>query len=125
MTGHPCDGHACDHCYLCDVVGVCCSTVPAADREAVAEEHQARERFRAAIASDAEARVSLTRLVHLDAASSLSVAVRTPEQHGSLVPREMARPVDRMALPAAEDAHQDIESPNKERIHVVSSRTAR
>jgi hypothetical protein len=25
---HPCDGHACDHCYLCDVVGVCCATVP-------------------------------------------------------------------------------------------------
>jgi hypothetical protein len=24
---HPCDGHDCDHCYLCDVVGVCCATV--------------------------------------------------------------------------------------------------
>lgn len=25
---HPCDGHACDHCYLCDVVGVCCASAP-------------------------------------------------------------------------------------------------
>lgn len=24
---HPCEGHSCDHCYLCDVVGVCCQTV--------------------------------------------------------------------------------------------------
>lgn len=24
---HPCDGHPCDHCYLCDVVGICCMTV--------------------------------------------------------------------------------------------------
>lgn len=29
---HPCDGHACDHCYLCDVVGICCASVPAAGR---------------------------------------------------------------------------------------------
>jgi hypothetical protein len=30
MTTHPCHGHldSCDHCYLCDVVGVCCASVP-------------------------------------------------------------------------------------------------
>lgn len=27
---HPCAGHPCDHCFLCDVVGVCCQTVDAA-----------------------------------------------------------------------------------------------
>jgi hypothetical protein len=24
---HPCADHPCDHCYLCDVVGICCQTV--------------------------------------------------------------------------------------------------
>lgn len=23
---HPCADHACDHCYTCDVLGICCST---------------------------------------------------------------------------------------------------
>lgn len=27
MSPHPCAGHPCDHCYLCDVVGICCLTV--------------------------------------------------------------------------------------------------
>ena len=26
MSHHPCAGHACDHCYTCDVLGICCST---------------------------------------------------------------------------------------------------
>lgn len=25
-VSHPCAGHGCDHCYLCDVVGICCAT---------------------------------------------------------------------------------------------------
>jgi len=29
---HPCADHPCDHCYLCDVVGICCQTVPTAAR---------------------------------------------------------------------------------------------
>lgn len=23
---HPCADHACDHCHMCDVLGICCST---------------------------------------------------------------------------------------------------
>jgi hypothetical protein len=30
---HPCDGHPCDHCYLCDVVGICCASVPSGTRQ--------------------------------------------------------------------------------------------
>src|ERR1700691_4954968 len=32
MSPHPCDGHPCDHCYICDVVGVCCTTVTPSQR---------------------------------------------------------------------------------------------
>jgi hypothetical protein len=24
---HPCSDHPCDHCYTCDVLGICCSTI--------------------------------------------------------------------------------------------------
>lgn len=33
MTHHPCDGHGCDHCYICDTLGICCGTVPGAQRQ--------------------------------------------------------------------------------------------
>ena len=32
MSHHPCADHPCDHCYLCDIVGICCQTVPHAAR---------------------------------------------------------------------------------------------
>lgn len=25
---HPCSGHACDHCTTCDVLGICCASIP-------------------------------------------------------------------------------------------------
>lgn len=29
MTSHPCAGHSCDHCFSCEVLGICCLTAPA------------------------------------------------------------------------------------------------
>lgn len=29
MTAHPCAGHDCDHCYICDELRVCCGSISA------------------------------------------------------------------------------------------------
>jgi hypothetical protein len=31
----PCADHSCDHCYICDVLGICCLTIPPTDRDAI------------------------------------------------------------------------------------------
>ncbi len=80
MTGHPCADHPCDHCYLCDVVGICCASVasgqPAARLEA--DDRAQPEGLRAAIAQDAGTVPSLPELVRQDAGSPrvLSAAAR-------------------------------------------------
>lgn len=66
---HPCDGHPCDHCYLCDVVGVCCTTVSPDERRRLEGKHQSSpsDRLHAAVLRDAGAVPSLPELVRLDA----------------------------------------------------------
>lgn len=32
MSLHPCADHPCDHCYTCDVLGICCSTISSSQR---------------------------------------------------------------------------------------------
>jgi hypothetical protein len=55
---HPCDGHPCDHCYTCDVLGVCCQTVGL---------HVAPDMLRAAIIQDAQTVPGLPELVRREA----------------------------------------------------------
>lgn len=66
---HPCEGHACDHCYCCDVVGVCCTTVSPGERRRLEGEHQTSpsDRLYAAILRDAGTIPSLPELVRLEA----------------------------------------------------------
>ncbi len=69
MSPHPCQGHPCDHCYLCDVVGVCCMTVAPGERARLAAEHRAGppDQLHAAILRDARTIPSLPELVRLEA----------------------------------------------------------
>ena len=66
---HPCDGHPCDHCYLCDAVGICCMTVTAGQRAQLEAEHRTEpiDRLHAAIRADAETVVTLPELVRREA----------------------------------------------------------
>ncbi len=76
---HPCASHACDHCYLCDVVGICCSTVSSGQRAQLEASDQAqRERLYRAIAQEAVTTPTLTGLVRSDATkpAGLPSAVR-------------------------------------------------
>lgn len=64
---HPCEGHDCDHCYLCEVVGVCCATVPPRQWvQPVAADLQA-ERFRQLVVQEAPGRFTLAELVQIEA----------------------------------------------------------
>jgi hypothetical protein len=58
---HACAAHmeSCDHCYLCDVVGVCCMTVTSGQRAALEASHRAETSYRpgASIARDSLAAV--------------------------------------------------------------------
>jgi hypothetical protein len=77
-TSHPCNGHACDHCYVCDVVGVCCASISAADRARLEVDARAStNRLRATIVQDAQAVPSLRELVRQEAeAGSLPASAR-------------------------------------------------
>lgn len=67
---HPCADHmgSCDHCYLCDEVGVCCASISAADRaRQEAERAASTDRLPAAIRRDAQAVPGLPELVRREA----------------------------------------------------------
>lgn len=61
---HPCAGHPCDHCYLCDVVGICCQTVPASPQAAI---NASDGTLRQAILAERGSVVSLSSLIHVEA----------------------------------------------------------
>lgn len=65
---HPCADHPCDHCYLCDVVGICCGSVSSAQREQLeAGDPTQRERLYLAIAQGTGMAPSLPELVRQEA----------------------------------------------------------
>ena len=66
---HPCADHSCDHCYLCDVVGVCCMTISPDVRRQLETEHRTgpSDRLHAAILQDAGIAPNLSELVRLEA----------------------------------------------------------
>jgi hypothetical protein len=106
MSPHPCADHPCDHCYWCDVVGICCQTISAEQRAQL----QADERLRTAIAKEAGNVPSFQELVRLD-------ALRRP---GALLPPAPS-PAGLLG-PAATSMPEDS---RKEAIHVLVSRTTR
>jgi hypothetical protein len=111
MTGHPCAGHACDHCFLCDVVGVCCGSVSAAERTQLEAEH--REPYvglAVAIVHEAGSFRSLSELLRADVAG-----------RGRGVLADISRP----ALPAVPTTAATPNRSRKEAIRVPLPRTTR
>jgi hypothetical protein len=65
---HPCSGHACDHCYLCDVVGICCASVSVEVRaRLMADAQRPGYQLGLAIAAEAGGTISLRTLVRAEA----------------------------------------------------------
>jgi hypothetical protein len=104
VTTHPCvPDHPCDHCYLCDVVGVCCATVSSGQRAQLEADLVLRdERLREAIMRET-ARPRLSELVRQEA-QLLHAATR----------------LSLCAPPAADPLSLDS---RKEPIHVIPARS--
>jgi hypothetical protein len=101
MSPHCCDGHPCDHCYSCDVLGVCCQTMGAAQhRSSDARRPVAPSVLHDAIVRDAKTATSLRHRIQLGTMRS-SVA--------ALLPGQLAEP------PATET--------RKDPIRVIATRT--
>jgi hypothetical protein len=96
---HACTGHmaSCDHCYLCDVVGVCCMTVETGQRAALEAAHRAGTSFwpGASIARDSLAAVGT--LIEASETVSLPELIREEAEQRRQKLTSAARP----ALPAA------------------------
>jgi hypothetical protein len=102
---HPCDGHPCDHCYQCDVLGICCMTVTepqhvsAAQASVIAQPDVLHD----AVVQDAKSAISLRELVRIEA--------QRPHLAGLLLPHPDAEPVPNDS--------------RKEAIRVLAARTTR
>jgi|ERR1700733_3819547 len=113
MSPHPCADHmaSCDHCYLCDVVGVCCASVPVAERAQLEAEHRKPYTGLAmAITREAGSIRSVGELVCADAA-----------RQGRALPADRSQP----ALPAAPPSVGIPNPSRKEAIRVPIPRTTR
>jgi hypothetical protein len=109
---HPCAGHACDHCYCCDVLGVCCATIPAEQRAGLEAGQVAQpDILHAAIVQEAGTVPSLGELVRLDAERS---------SLGELLPA--AARLGLLAAPAADPLPIDS---RKETVHAIPARSTR
>lgn len=107
---HPCADHPCDHCYVCDVLGVCCASVSPDQRAQLeANDLAQRERLHLVIVSEAGTVPSLVSLVSADAAQ----------------PRLRRSPpaAERVLLPAGVQSVPF--NARKEALYVAASRTTR
>jgi hypothetical protein len=106
---HPCDGHVCDHCYICDVVGICCGTLSAEHRTQLeaAANHPADERLRETVEQDRGTQPSIAELVRREVAprSQAVLPARLP-----------------LALPASVPVSISDDS-RKEPVYVIPPRT--
>lgn len=109
MTDHPSSDHPCDHCYLCDVVGICCATISV--EQCIQIEGHIRHEF------DCLRQATITK-----ASSTPTLADRlrgdTQRSPSSCLLMEAASPLRRPT---------DLPNPNqrKEPIHVVAACTPR
>jgi hypothetical protein len=71
MSTHPCSDHfsSCDHCFACDVLGICCASLSAEQQARLeADVREQDSRLRDAIRLEAGTVPSLGELVRLDGA---------------------------------------------------------
>jgi hypothetical protein len=109
---HPCvPHHACDHCYICETLHICCATIPPEQRaqlEADTKQGQA-ERFREAVVAEARRVVTLADLIQAEAAQGVPAL---PPGTASL------------ALPPAPAAEAIPHNSRKEPVYVIAARKA-
>lgn len=110
MSSHPCADHSCDHCYLCDVVGVCCASV-------------SREQRAQLEASRVEPYAGLAATIVQEAGLVPSLGELVRRSHDAQHSHEPAAPA-LLAPPSVSNEHFPNDS-RKEASRVLSSRPAR
>jgi len=107
---HPCDGHVCDNCAICQA-GICCGSITPTERVQLeaAGNNPGDERLREAVGQEHRAQPSIAELVRREASSQSQA---TPPANSPL------------ALPAPAPVSVPDES-RKETVYVVPSRTPR
>jgi hypothetical protein len=101
-NSHPCASHinTCDHCYSCEVLGICCTSTPAS--VFVASAITDLGALRQAIAEDAADRTSFADLVQIDGLTrSLIELLAVAEERTSDVDTDSSQLAAAPALPAA------------------------
>ena len=86
---HPCAGHmdTCDHCYLCDVVGVCCASVPSsAAASSCTGSCPHDDRLCEAVVAERLMVVNLAALVRAEALSSAAIRLALLAAPAALLP---------------------------------------
>jgi hypothetical protein len=80
----------CDHCYLCDVVGVCCasvtSTAPASPCTGSCQSCQHDDRLREAVVAERLMVVNLAALVRAEALSGTAIRLALLAAPAALLP---------------------------------------
>lgn len=107
---HPCADHPCDHCYLCDVVGVCCATVSAEQQTQI----------------EAHLQVELDRLrqaIVCEAASTPTLADRLRGDMQCPPATRLLPAATRLGLGAAPAADAVSPDSRKEALHVIPARS--
>ena len=124
---HPCEGHACDGCFCCSRLHVCCLTIPPEVRawlEAVVRQSAPGEEVCEAIVAEAGRMPGLGELVRAEAgtASGLAELVRL-EVGNRGAASLLLRPSMRLSPPEAAEPIPDDYS-RKEAVYVHVTRTA-
>jgi hypothetical protein len=103
MTPHPCDGHPCDHCYRCDVLGECCLTVAPGQAVQQPADAACSDRLHAAIVHGAQP-PTLAELVQQDARASLlsasvCIGVLSAAPTSDQMSHDSRKEAERVAIP--------------------------
>lgn len=110
---HPCDGHACDHCYICDVEGRCCLCDPPADALPFAADPQ---RLVDAVLVEASSAASLKHLIQTEHLRGLIAVAR-----GDRVPLNLAASTSAVRTSTDPAQQRALPSPTADPIHTTET----
>jgi hypothetical protein len=99
MSPHPCAGHACDHCYRCDVLGECCQTPAVVQAGYPTASYVQPDRLHNAVVEDAKAALSLGELVRLDSGPPGLAVLLLPSSGAEPIPNDSRKEGERVSVP--------------------------
>jgi hypothetical protein len=90
---HPCDGHVCDNCAICQA-GYCCGSITTEQRAQLETSAPNDERLREAVEQERGGQPSIAELVLRDAAQQTPAALPTGPVLSLPAPKGVAEPTE-------------------------------